>query len=128
MRLAKKTRALEGIPGAADFEVEVGAGRIAGRAHGADCFALRNVVADRNVRLVQVSVKSLRAIVVFDNNVRTVTAVPAAFARNDDLAVGRGSDRLADLVVVRRQVNRVVSVNALRFDAISYWAHVVADD
>ena len=124
----KKTRALKWIPCAADFKVQMWAGRIAGRAHGADDFALRNIVADVDIGGAEVAVQSLCAVVVFYNNVRTVAAVPAGVAGDDHLSVSRGHDRLADLVVGSGEVNGVVAVNALGFDTSCHWSLVIALD
>ena len=117
---------LKRIPCPADFEVEMRAGRVAGVAHCADDFALRDRVANIYIGRAEVSIQSLCAVVVFDNNVRTIATIPTGVARNDDLPVGRCHDRLADLMVGRGEVDGVVAVNALRFDAVCHRALVVA--
>src|SRR3989344_2988066 len=101
----------EGVGGAADFKVEVRAGCFAGAADRADDSALRDAGPCGDIQFARVSIKRLRAVVVLDNQVVSVAAVPSAAAPCDnDRACGGGKYAGA---AWRADVGAVVAVQAL---------------
>src|SRR3989344_1884577 len=100
------------VGGAADLEVEMRAGGFAGAADRADGRALRHASPCRYIQLARVAVERLRAVVMLDNKVIAVAAVPSAAAFGDDDGA-RGGREYAGAAWCA-DVDAVVAVQALR--------------
>jgi len=116
---------LKRILGATNFEVEVRAGGLAGRADRADGLTLNDRGAGGDVVLREVCIEGLGAVRMLDDDVVAVAAVPARDAGEDDLACGRGEDCGADWC---REVDAIVAVDALGAHVRGERALIVAND
>ena len=71
--------------GSADFKMQMHAGNFARRAHIADNLAALDELAFRGEERREVAIERLRTVVVRDDEIVAVAAVPTAFAGNDNL-------------------------------------------
>ena len=89
--------------------MEVRSGRHAGRTDVADDLAAKDRLPGRNDRMGHVSVKRLSVVVVSDNDVISITAIPTAVATRHDDRPARG--RVNRRTARSTNINRVPSVN-----------------
>src|SRR6185437_8478024 len=109
-----------------NFEVEMWPGRFTRGTNIADQLSAFNILTDRYYVSAHVRIESLRAIVMRDNHIVTIAAIPCAvIARNDDRACRRCINRSP---ACDTKINRIPTVNTLGQNCARYWVSKIAID
>ncbi len=118
---------LKWIFGPADLEVDMDASwsvNLTGITHISNYLALNYRLTNGHDIATIVSIKSLSAVIVLDNHIIAVTAIPSAALTNDDLPGGGGHNRRPQ---ARRQIYAVITVQTLGPDAARDWPHIITN-
>src|SRR3989344_6833319 len=78
-----------------NFEVDMRAGRFAGRTDVADDLPLLHVLPRRHRDLRLMRVERLTSVRMFDDDVATVSRIPSGLLGDEDIALGGGENRRA---------------------------------
>ena len=117
MRSADRTdtTVTEGVCGTAHFKVEMCSGHATSRANVSNSLARRNGLTRRDRDTLQVRVECLGAVVVCDNDVITIAAIPpTAPARDDDDTISSGMYWCS---TCGAEVDAISAMNSLSEDA-----------